>query len=461
VSHVAGARVSHPLRGRARATGPSASTGGPVDVFDRALDDMASRGRERGFVTSEELLAVVPEDRLSTQQLEEFIAAIEASLHHEGIDVVEVHGGGPSGDEPGGSLAAVPADTQSLDPIRMYVGDIGKAPLLTAAEEVDLAMRIEAGVAAGELLSGSGLGEFARRAKFRGLCSRVVDIRERQLDPASRLVRRGVGLETISRSYRPGGGEQMTGFLERVRHDGRVARNSLIVSNLRLVVSIAKRYVVTPGTTLLDLTQEGNLGLIHAVEKFDHTRGFKFSTYATWWIRQSVLRALSSQGRVIRTPAHVAELLYRMRRSRRRLTQALGREPVSEEIGRDIGISAARVREIQEATREPVSIQTPIGTEGDGQLGDLVEDRSATEAFDRVAVELLHADLRSVLQTLDPREERVVLLRFGLLDGRPRTLGEIGLEFGLTRERIRQIEGKAMAKLRHPSRKQPLRGYLA
>ena len=452
MSDMAGARVSH-----RREMG---ATSRPADVFDRALEDMASRGRERGFVTSDELLAVVPEDRLSTRQLEEFIAAIEASLHHEGIDVVEVHGGGPSGDEPGGSLAAVPADTQSFDPVRMYVGDIGKAPLLTAAEEVDLAMRIEAGVAAGELLSGSGLGEFARRAKFRGLCGRVVDIRERQVDPASRLVRRGVGLETISRSYRPGGGEQMTGFLERVRHDGRAARNSLIVSNLRLVVSIAKRYV-TPGTTLLDLAQEGNLGLIHAVEKFDHTRGFKFSTYATWWIRQSVLRALTNQGRVIRTPAHVAEQLYRMRRSRRRLTQELGREPVSEEIGRDIGISAARVREIQGATREPLSIQAPIGTEGDGQLEELVEDRSATEAFDRVAVELLHDDLRSVLQTLEPREERIILLRFGLLDGRPRTLGEIGLEFGLTRERIRQIEGKAMAKLRHPSRKQPLRGYLA
>jgi RNA polymerase primary sigma factor len=437
-----------------------------ADSIDRAREELAARGRHRGFVTSDDVLEVLADEDLTPEQIEEAIPAVRDSLDVEGIDVIDVPppdtGGEDWGsDGLGASRIAAGPSAPTFDPIRMYLKELGRVPLLTAAQEVDLAMRIEAGTMAAELLSPVAQEELAlpHHKAFRALVGAVVDIREHQLDPAENLRRQGIGLETVSRSYRPRSTQVKTGFIQRALADGEVARSHLIEANLRLVVSIAKRYV-SRGMTLLDITQEGNLGLIHAVEKFDYRRGFKFSTYASWWIRQSVIRGIADQGRVIRRPVHIAEQLNRMYTTQRRLTQQLGREPVPDEVGRHMGVSGAKIREILTASREPLSLETPLGDEGDSHLEDFVEDPAARDAFDAVGTALLNDHLRTLLQTLRPREERVMMLRFGLLDGRSRTLEETSREFGLTRERIRQIESKALAKLRHPSRMHQLRGYL-
>ena len=302
------------------------------------------------------------------------------------------------------------------DPVRMYLKEIGKVPLLTAAEEIDLAMKIEAGVAAGEQLERADAGE--------------IELERRDLRRLTRI--------------------------EEVGFD---AKQQLIEANLRLVVSIAKRYVGR-GMLFLDLIQEGNLGLIRAVEKFDYRKGFKFSTYATWWIRQAITRAIADQARTIRIPVHMVETINKLVRIQRQLLQELGREPTPKEIGDVMGLPEERVREIQKISQEPVSLETPIGEEEDSQLGDFIEDDAAVVPPDAASFSMLQEQLGKVLDGLAERERKVISLRFGLEDGHPRTLEEVGREFGVTRERIRQIESKTLAKLRHPSRSSKLKDYL-
>jgi RNA polymerase primary sigma factor len=306
--------------------------------------------------------------------------------------------------------------TASADSVRAYLKQIGKVALLNAEEEVDLAKRIEAGLFAVERL--------------------------RQIAEA------GEKLAT-----------QMRRDLNWVKRDGERAKNHLLEANLRLVVSLAKRYTGR-GMAFLDLIQEGNLGLIRAVEKFDYTKGYKFSTYATWWIRQAITRALADQARTIRIPVHMVEVINKLGRIQRELLQDLGREPTPEELAKEMDITPDKVLEIQQYAREPISLDQTIGDEGDSQLGDFIEDSEAVVAVDAVSFTLLQDQLQSVLQTLSEREAGVVRLRFGLTDGQPRTLDEIGQVYGVTRERIRQIESKTMSKLRHPSRSQVLRDYL-
>ena len=302
------------------------------------------------------------------------------------------------------------------DPVRMYLKEIGRVPLLTGPQEVDLAMKIEAGVAAtAELEKAEDEGiELERREKRR---------------------------------------------LERVERIGLDAKQQLIEANLRLVVSIAKRYVGR-GMLFLDLIQEGNLGLIRAVEKFDYTKGFKFSTYATWWIRQAITRAIADQARTIRIPVHMVETINKLVRVQRQLLQELGHEPTAEEIAERMDMTPERVLEIQKISQEPVSLETPIGEEEDSQLGDFIEDDAAVAPPDAASYILMKEKLNEVLEDLAERERKVICLRFGLEDGHPHTLEEVGREFGVTRERIRQIESKTLAKLRHPSRANALKGFL-
>ncbi|HIW69669.1 MAG TPA: RNA polymerase sigma factor [Candidatus Dietzia merdigallinarum] len=306
--------------------------------------------------------------------------------------------------------------TASADSVRAYLKQIGKVALLNAEEEVELAKRIEAG-----LYSTWFMAQVAERGE--------------KLTTAQR------------RDYK---------WIER---DGVRAKNHLLEANLRLVVSLAKRYTGR-GMAFLDLIQEGNLGLIRAVEKFDYTKGYKFSTYATWWIRQAITRAMADQARTIRIPVHMVEVINKLGRIQRELLQDLGREPTPEELAKEMDITPEKVLEIQQYAREPISLDQTIGDEGDSQLGDFIEDSEAVVAVDAVSFTLLQDQLRSVLDTLSEREAGVVRLRFGLTDGLPRTLDEIGQVYGVTRERIRQIESKTMSKLRHPSRSQVLRDYL-
>ncbi|MFE3193198.1 RNA polymerase sigma factor [Nocardia sp. NPDC059240] len=306
--------------------------------------------------------------------------------------------------------------TASADSVRAYLKQIGKVALLNAEEEVELAKRIEAGLYATEKLR-----EFADK---------------------------GEKLPVQSRRD-----------LQWIMRDGNRAKNHLLEANLRLVVSLAKRYTGR-GMAFLDLIQEGNLGLIRAVEKFDYTKGYKFSTYATWWIRQAITRAMADQARTIRIPVHMVEVINKLGRIQRELLQDLGREPTPEELAKEMDITPEKVLEIQQYAREPISLDQTIGDEGDSQLGDFIEDSEAVVAVDAVSFTLLQDQLQSVLETLSEREAGVVRLRFGLTDGQPRTLDEIGQVYGVTRERIRQIESKTMSKLRHPSRSQVLRDYL-
>ncbi len=306
--------------------------------------------------------------------------------------------------------------TASTDAVRAYLKLIGRVKLLTAEEEVDLAKRIEAGLyASHKLADAAAAGET------------LPITRRRELTWVTR--------------------------------DGERAKDHLLEANLRLVVSLAKRYTGR-GMAFLDLIQEGNMGLIRAVEKFDYTKGFKFSTYATWWIRQAITRAMADQARTIRIPVHMVEVINKLGRIQREMSQSLGREPTPEELAKELDLTPEKVLEIQQYAREPISLDQTIGDEGDSQLGDFIEDSEAVVAVDAVSFGLMQDQLLSVLQTLSEREAGVVRLRFGLTDGQPRTLDEIGRVYGVTRERIRQIESKTMSKLRHPSRSQVLRDYL-
>ncbi|MFD3942796.1 RNA polymerase sigma factor [Streptomyces sp. NPDC058579] len=300
----------------------------------------------------------------------------------------------------------------TADPVKDYLKQIGKVPLLNAEQEVELAKRIEAGLFAEDKLANSD--KLAPKLK-----------RE----------------------------------LEIIAEDGRRAKNHLLEANLRLVVSLAKRYTGR-GMLFLDLIQEGNLGLIRAVEKFDYTKGYKFSTYATWWIRQAITRAMADQARTIRIPVHMVEVINKLARVQRQMLQDLGREPTPEELAKELDMTPEKVIEVQKYGREPISLHTPLGEDGDSEFGDLIEDSEAVVPADAVSFTLLQEQLHSVLDTLSEREAGVVSMRFGLTDGQPKTLDEIGKVYGVTRERIRQIESKTMSKLRHPSRSQVLRDYL-
>jgi RNA polymerase primary sigma factor len=319
-----------------------------------------------------------------------------------------------SDDDDDAPVAQVAAAGATADPVKDYLKQIGKVPLLNAEQEVELAKRIEAGLFAEEQLGGG---------ETDGL---PVDVRAE---------------------------------LEWIAEDGRRAKNHLLEANLRLVVSLAKRYTGR-GMLFLDLIQEGNLGLIRAVEKFDYTKGYKFSTYATWWIRQAITRAMADQARTIRIPVHMVEVINKLARVQRQMLQDLGREPTPEELARELDMTPEKVVEVQKYGREPISLHTPLGEEGDSEFGDLIEDSEAIVPADAVSFTLLQEQLHSVLDTLSEREAGVVSMRFGLTDGQPKTLDEIGKVYGVTRERIRQIESKTMSKLRHPSRSQVLRDYL-
>ena len=343
----------------------------------------------------------------------EAIDAAVRTLADEGVDVLDV----PREDDTEAELrlADKGADNSrravTSDLVRIYLREIGRVPLLTAEDEVELAKAIEAGLFAEEKLGG--------------------------------------GIPMLGAIY---------GDLELLVGEGVKSKQRLIEANLRLVVSIAKRYIGR-GLVFLDLIQEGNLGLIRAVEKFDYTRGYKFSTYATWWIRQAITRAIADQARTIRVPVHMVETINKLARVTRQLHQELGREATAEEIAAELGLEVDRVAEIQRIAQEPVSLQSPIGEE-ESDLGDFIEDADAVVPIEAAAFIMLQDQLERVLDALADREQRIIQLRFGLTDGHPRTLEEVGREFGVTRERIRQIESKTLAKLRHPSRAQMLREFL-
>jgi RNA polymerase primary sigma factor len=387
----------------------------PGHVQVDQVDALVAAAKLAGTVTLTEVEAALADAGRSPEALDSMLRR----LADEHVEVTDPDA--PSDDDDDvvrpGDAAVRKDDASSIRPstndtVRMYLKEIGRVPLLSAAEEVILARRVEAGLfAAAKLRGGQKLPAALRRD------------------------------------------------LEIIECDGQRAKQRLIEANLRLVVSIAKRYVGR-GLLFLDLIQEGNLGVIRAVEKFDYTRGFKFSTYATWWIRQAITRALADQARTIRIPVHLVDTMNKVLRVQRDLTQQLGREPTPEEIGALLELPVSRVREIQRFAQEPVSLETPIGDESESHLSDLIEDVDAVVPIDAASFTLLHEQIEGVLHTLTERERRVIELRFGLYDGRPRTLEEVGGEFGVTRERIRQIESKTLSKLRHPSRSKKLRDYL-
>jgi RNA polymerase primary sigma factor len=375
------------------------------------VTDLILRARESGTVTLPELNAAFERSELLPDAIDDILRV----LADDGVEITDPGSDDSDLDEPrpaAGADRARRAGTSDL--VRIYLREIGKVPLLTAHDEVELAKAIEAGLFAQEVIS----------------CDRSL-----------------------------AAGEATGEELSTIAEEGMRARQRLIEANLRLVVSIAKRYIGR-GMVFLDLIQEGNLGLIRAVEKFDYTKGYKFSTYATWWIRQAITRAIADQARTIRIPVHMVETINKMARVQRQLHQDLGREPTPEEVALEMGMPADRVAEIQRIAQEPVSLQAPIGEE-DSDLGDFIEDADAVVPIEAAAFMMLQDQLEQVLDTLSPREQRVIQLRFGLIDGHPRTLEEVGRDFGVTRERIRQIESKTLIKLRHPGRAQMLREYLA
>ncbi|HEY2578853.1 MAG TPA: RNA polymerase sigma factor [Streptosporangiaceae bacterium] len=394
-----------------------AGVGADVDVdIEEALDETELAGDDVGVVAGD-----APDDDVDSQDdlagdagqgsggpAKSPDKAADAAAEDSEDDAFVY--GDDDDDLPAAQVAAAGA---TADPVKDYLKQIGKVPLLNAEQEVELAKRIEAGLFAEEKLGDN-----------RAL---------------------------------PGSDEFMD--LEWIASDGRRAKNHLLEANLRLVVSLAKRYTGR-GMLFLDLIQEGNLGLIRAVEKFDYTKGYKFSTYATWWIRQAITRAMADQARTIRIPVHMVEVINKLARVQRQMLQDLGREPTPEELAAELDMTPEKVIEVQKYGREPISLHTPLGEDGDSEFGDLIEDSEAIQPGEAVSFTLLQEQLHSVLDTLSEREAGVVSMRFGLTDGQPKTLDEIGKVYGVTRERIRQIESKTMSKLRHPSRSQVLRDYL-
>ncbi|QWF24292.1 RNA polymerase sigma factor [Nocardioides sp. LMS-CY] len=372
----------------------------------------AAKKPDEGEAKTEEVVVgpdgkkVLPD--ISDEQFEKDVAT-DPSIQEDEKEASFVVSAADDTDEPEQQVMVAGA---TADPVKDYLKQIGKVPLLNAEMEVELAKRIEAGLFAEEKLAKGGK----------------------------------IAPKTLEE-------------LEWIAEDGRRAKNHLLEANLRLVVSLAKRYTGR-GMLFLDLIQEGNLGLIRAVEKFDYTKGYKFSTYATWWIRQAITRAMADQARTIRIPVHMVEVINKLARVQRQMLQDLGREPTPEELAKELDMTPEKVIEVQKYGREPISLHTPLGEDGDSEFGDLIEDSEAIVPADAVSFTLLQEQLHAVLDTLSEREAGVVSMRFGLTDGQPKTLDEIGKVYGVTRERIRQIESKTMSKLRHPSRSQVLRDYL-
>ena len=409
----------------------------PVDKQPDAVRELIDRAKARGgFVTGDEIDDALSALDLTPEQLD----TMQQALNDEGIEIIEM----PSADDIEADLMAEPVVREAdlvqstADPVRMYLKEIGKVPLLTAEEEVILAKKIDAGLEAGNEINA---GHQAPFDILTALC-----VKAALEEPSAKDGKKLPPDRTLE-------------ILRRVEREGQIAKKKLIEANLRLVVSIAKRYVGR-GMLFLDLIQEGNLGLIRAVEKFDYSKGFKFSTYATWWIRQAITRAIADQARTIRIPVHMVETINKLVRVQRQLLQDLNREPLPEEIAAEMEVTPDKVREILKVSQEPVSLETPIGEEEDSHLGDFIEDADAIVPVDAASFILLQEQLESVLHSLSNREKKVIELRFGLIDGHQRTLEEVGQEFGVTRERIRQIESKTLSKLRHPSRSQKLRDYL-
>ncbi len=373
-------------------------------VPEALIDALIKRGKQRGFLTASEIQQELEDAEAISLAFEELVERLTEAK----VKIVE--------DELDEQFPPLSFDEDSLplsDPVKMYLQEIGRVPLLTAQQEVELAMQLEAKVRAEAKLVEAD-GDLALEAKV---------------------------------------------LLEREVRQGRRAEQRLVEANLRLVVSIAKRYVGR-GMTLLDLIQEGNLGLMRAVERFDYRRGFKFSTYATWWIRQAVTRALADQGRTIRVPVHIAETINSLIKAQRALHQDLGREPTIDELALEMEVEPGRVAELRRIAQDPVSLETPLGEEDDSTLGDFVEDESAEVPVESASFRLLQDYLAETLEELGDRERQVLILRYGLDGSVPRTLEDVGKSFGITRERVRQIEHKALAKLRHPQRKAKFEGYL-
>ncbi|MGW2824613.1 RNA polymerase sigma factor [Streptomyces sp. NPDC001443] len=410
-----------------KATATTAAAASPADPTADSAEEAATAKKAAAKKTTAAKKTVAKK----TTAVAKKTAAKKTSAKKDDADLVEdealeeVKGGAeePEGTESAGFVLSdededdapaqqVAAAGATADPVKDYLKQIGKVPLLNAEQEVELAKRIEAGLFA-----------------------------EDKLANADKLA------------------PKLKRELEIIAEDGRRAKNHLLEANLRLVVSLAKRYTGR-GMLFLDLIQEGNLGLIRAVEKFDYTKGYKFSTYATWWIRQAITRAMADQARTIRIPVHMVEVINKLARVQRQMLQDLGREPTPEELAKELDMTPEKVIEVQKYGREPISLHTPLGEDGDSEFGDLIEDSEAVVPADAVSFTLLQEQLHSVLDTLSEREAGVVSMRFGLTDGQPKTLDEIGKVYGVTRERIRQIESKTMSKLRHPSRSQVLRDYL-
>ncbi|MFB7334206.1 RNA polymerase sigma factor [Streptomyces adustus] len=410
-----------------KATATTAAPASPADPTADSAEEAATAKKAAAKKTTAAKKTVAKK----TTAVAKKTAAKKTSAKKDDPDLVEdealeeVKGGAeePEGTESAGFVLSdededdapaqqVAAAGATADPVKDYLKQIGKVPLLNAEQEVELAKRIEAGLFA-----------------------------EDKLANADKLA------------------PKLKRELEIIAEDGRRAKNHLLEANLRLVVSLAKRYTGR-GMLFLDLIQEGNLGLIRAVEKFDYTKGYKFSTYATWWIRQAITRAMADQARTIRIPVHMVEVINKLARVQRQMLQDLGREPTPEELAKELDMTPEKVIEVQKYGREPISLHTPLGEDGDSEFGDLIEDSEAVVPADAVSFTLLQEQLHSVLDTLSEREAGVVSMRFGLTDGQPKTLDEIGKVYGVTRERIRQIESKTMSKLRHPSRSQVLRDYL-
>jgi RNA polymerase primary sigma factor len=377
--------------------GAAVAEGPPAETLDDVKKKLLARGRTRGSLTYDEINGALESlEDVTPEQIEEVFEELTGA----GIDLIDDQ----KDEKPETETEVeepIPDGLSLDDPVRMYLKEIGRVPLLSMEQEKSLAMRIEA-------------GELETRKNG------VADAR--------------------------------------ITDDGEEAKRQLTEANLRLVVSIAKKYVGR-GMLFLDLIQEGNLGLIRAVEKFDYRKGYKFSTYATWWIRQAITRALADQARTIRIPVHMVETINRLIKISRQLLQELGREPTVEEIAEEMGLTSDKVREVMKISQEPISLETPIGEEEDSHLGDFIEDQEAVAPAEAASVMLLKEKMQDVLQNLTERERKVLVLRFGLEDGHQRTLEEVGQEFGVTRERIRQIEAKALRKLRHPSRGKALKDY--
>ncbi len=398
-------------------------------INNEKLRELLAKSKKKGKVESAELMEAVDDLNLEGEQMDQLYDSLEAlniDISAEEDLLPELPEEGPAAEEIAGMEEEELVDPNTLvnsfsidDPVRMYLKEIGKVALLTPEEEVSLAQAMSAGNEAEEKLA-----ELRRRRE-----------EGEEIDPALEAA--------LRKQYRA----------------GETAKQKLAEANLRLVVSIAKRYVGR-GMLFLDLIQEGNLGLIKAVEKFDYTKGYKFSTYATWWIRQAITRAIADQARTIRIPVHMVETINKVIRVSRQLLQELGHDPSPNEIAAEMNMPVDKVREIMKIAQEPVSLETPIGEEEDSHLGDFIPDEGASEPSEAASFTLLKEQLMDVLSTLTPREEKVLKLRFGIEDGRTRTLEEVGKEFNVTRERIRQIEAKALRKLRHPSRSKKLKDFL-